>query len=91
MGGTSFDIGIVVQGGQKFYDFNPVIDRWLVSVPMVHLVALGAGGGSIARYERMYKTVEIGPQSAGSDPARVLRPRRPASDRHRRRPAARLS
>lgn len=68
MGGTSFDIGIVVQGGLKFYDFNPVIDRWLVSVPMVHLVALGAGGGSIARYERMYKTVEIGPQSAGSDP-----------------------
>ena len=31
-------------------------------------MALGAGGGSIARYERMYKTVEIGPQSAGSDP-----------------------
>lgn len=68
MGGTSFDIGIVVQGGVKYYDFNPVIDRWLVSVPMVHLVTLGAGGGSIARYERMYRTVEIGPQSAGSDP-----------------------
>jgi N-methylhydantoinase A len=68
MGGTSFDIGIVVQGGVKYYDFNPVIDRWLVSVPMVHLVTLGAGGGSIARYERMYKTIEIGPKSAGSDP-----------------------
>jgi N-methylhydantoinase A len=48
MGGTSFDIGIVVQGGVKYYDFNPIIDRWLVSVPMVHLVTLGAGGGSIA-------------------------------------------
>ena len=68
MGGTSFDIGIVVQGDLKYYDFNPVIDRWLVSVPMVHLRALGAGGGSIARYDRMYKTVEIGPKSAGSDP-----------------------
>ena len=68
MGGTSFDIGIVVQGGLKYYDFNPVIDRWLVSVPMVHLVTLGAGGGSIARFDRMYKTIEIGPQSAGSDP-----------------------
>jgi N-methylhydantoinase A len=68
MGGTSFDIGIVVDGGVKFYDFNPVIDRWLVSVPMVHLVTLGAGGGSIARFERMFGTVEIGPQSAGSDP-----------------------
>jgi N-methylhydantoinase A len=68
MGGTSFDIGIVDQGGVKHYDFNPVIDRWLVSVPMVHLVTLGAGGGSICSYERMFKTVKIGPQSAGSDP-----------------------
>jgi N-methylhydantoinase A len=68
MGGTSFDIGLVVQGGVKYYDFNPVIDRWLVSMPMVHLVTLGAGGGSIARFDRMYNTVEIGPRSAGSDP-----------------------
>ena len=68
MGGTSYDIGIVVEGGVKHYDFNPVIDRWLVSVPMVHLVTLGAGGGSIAAYDRMYNTVKCGPQSAGSDP-----------------------
>ena len=54
MGGTSYDIGIVVDGGIKHYDFNPVIDRWLVSVPMVHLVTLGAGGGSVASYDRMY-------------------------------------
>ncbi len=68
MGGTSFDIGIVDQGGVKHYDFNPVIDRWLVSIPMVHLVTLGAGGGSIARFDRMFNALEIGPQSAGSDP-----------------------
>jgi len=68
MGGTSFDIGIVDQGGVKHYDFNPVIDRWLVSIPMVHLVTLGAGGGSIARYDRLFGSIEIGPQSAGSDP-----------------------
>ncbi|WP_424193612.1 hydantoinase/oxoprolinase family protein [Ampullimonas aquatilis] len=68
MGGTSYDIGIVVEGGIKHYDFNPVIDRWLVSVPMVHLVTLGAGGGSMAKYDRMYKTVQCGPESAGSDP-----------------------
>ena len=68
MGGTSYDIGIVVEGGIKHYDFNPVIDRWMVSVPMVHLVTLGAGGGSIASYDRMYDTVAVGPKSAGSDP-----------------------
>lgn len=68
MGGTSFDIGIVVDGGEKHYDFNPVIDRWLVSVPMVHLVTLGAGGGSIASYDRIHESIKIGPESAGSDP-----------------------
>ena len=68
MGGTSYDIGIVVEGGIKHYDFNPVIDRWLVSVPMVHLVTLVAGGGSIASFDRMYNAVAVGPKSAGSDP-----------------------
>ena len=68
MGGTSFDIGIVAEGQEKHYDFQPVIDRWLVSVPMVHLVTLGAGGGSIAHFDRLYDRIKIGPQSAGSDP-----------------------
>src|SRR3546814_16452909 len=52
MGGTRFDIGNVDQGGVKHYDYNTVIDRWLVSIPMVHLVTLGAGGGSIAPSNR---------------------------------------
>jgi len=58
----------VVEGGVKNYDFNPVIERWLVSVPMIHLVTLGAGGGSICRYDRMHHTVQVGPTSAGSNP-----------------------
>ncbi|MCC6707847.1 MAG: hydantoinase/oxoprolinase family protein [Gammaproteobacteria bacterium] len=68
MGGTSFDIGLVTSDGVKFYDFNPVIDRWLVSTPMTYLHTLGAGGGSIARYDRLWGAVEVGPESAGSDP-----------------------
>jgi N-methylhydantoinase A len=68
MGGTSFDIGIITAGGEKHYDFNPVIDRWLVTVPMVHLVTLGAGGGSIAKYNRVFESIKVGPASAGSDP-----------------------
>jgi N-methylhydantoinase A len=68
MGGTSFDISLVVGGDVKFYDFYPVIDRWLCTVPMVHLISLGAGGGSIARFDPMYKGVEVGPESAGSEP-----------------------
>lgn len=68
MGGTSFDIGLVTADGVKFYDFNPVIDRWLVSTPMTYLHTLGAGGGSIARYDRMWNALAVGPESAGSDP-----------------------
>ncbi|MGB5504491.1 MAG: hydantoinase/oxoprolinase family protein [Polyangiales bacterium] len=68
MGGTSFDIGMIVEGGYKHYDFTPVIDRWLVTLPMVHLNTLGSGGGSIAKYDRVFKTVKVGPESAGSQP-----------------------
>jgi N-methylhydantoinase A len=68
MGGTSYDIGLVPADGVKHYDFMPVIDRWLVSVPMIHLVTLGAGGGSIAGYDRLHQSVKVGPRSAGSDP-----------------------
>ena len=92
MGGTSYDIGIVVDGGVKHYDFNPVIDRWLVSVPMVHLVTLGAGGGSIAAYDRMYKTVKVWPgkRRLRSRP-RLLRPWRSEAHRDRRGSGSRLS
>ena len=84
MGGTSFDIGLVVEGGVKHYDFNPVIERWLVTVPMIHLVTLGAGGGSICRYDRLHGTVQVGPIERGiRSRTRVLRPRWLVPDSYR--------
>ena len=68
MGGTSFDISLVVGGDVRFYDFNPVIDRWLCTTPMVHLLSLGAGGGSIAHVDPTFRSIEVGPESAGSEP-----------------------
>jgi N-methylhydantoinase A len=68
MGGTSFDIGLIAGGGIKFYEFTPVIDRWRVDVPMMFLSAIGAGGGSIARYNSTIKSITVGPESAGSEP-----------------------
>lgn len=67
MGGTSFDIGLVVAGSVRFYDFYPVIDRWRVQMPMMDISAIGAGGGSIARLDPVAGIV-VGPESAGSDP-----------------------
>jgi N-methylhydantoinase A len=67
MGGTSFDVGIVVQGSVRFYEFNPVIDRWRVQIPMMNMKAVGAGGGSIAGVDPV-AGVFVGPRSAGSTP-----------------------
>ncbi|OLT40003.1 hypothetical protein BJF85_06580 [Saccharomonospora sp. CUA-673] len=67
MGGTSFDVGIVVDGSVRFYDFHPVIDRWHVQIPMMDIAAIGAGGGSIARVDPI-TGIAVGPESAGSDP-----------------------
>ncbi len=69
MGGTSFDIGMVAEGSPRFYQFMPVIDRWLVDATIIDTHSIGAGGGSIARVnELIANRVEVGPESAGSMP-----------------------
>lgn len=69
MGGTSFDIGMVAEGSPRFYQFMPVIDRWLVDATIIDTLSIGAGGGSIARVnELIANRVEVGPESAGSMP-----------------------
>lgn len=69
MGGTSFDIGLVVQGETNFYQFIPLIDRWRVGISMIETKSIGAGGGSIAWVnEALGGMLQVGPQSAGSMP-----------------------
>ena len=59
-------------------------------VPVLDMIEVGAGGGSIARIDPLGLPV-VGPESAGSSPGRLLRPRRGAANGHRRRPPARVS
>jgi N-methylhydantoinase A len=66
MGGTSFDLGMVVDGSERTYDYDPVIDRWRVQVPLVAHWSIGAGGGSIAHVAD--GILKVGPQSAHSLP-----------------------
>ncbi|MEA2226904.1 MAG: hypothetical protein QOF04_534, partial [Solirubrobacteraceae bacterium] len=69
VGGTSFDIGLVVGDSVRNYEFNPVVDRWMVATTMLQSLSIGAGGGSIAWINRELGTrLEVGPQSAGSYP-----------------------
>jgi N-methylhydantoinase A len=69
MGGTSFDIGLVVKDSVRSYDFRPIIDRWMVGITMIKTLSIGAGGGSIASVnELLQNRVQVGPRSAGSMP-----------------------
>lgn len=69
MGGTSFDVGLVVKDSVRSYDFRPIIDRWMVGITMIKTLSIGAGGGSIASVNKLLQNrVEVGPRSAGSMP-----------------------
>ncbi|MCR4264543.1 hydantoinase/oxoprolinase family protein [Nitratireductor sp. ZSWI3] len=66
MGGTSFDITLTYEG---VTNLNKNIDflRYRIGVPMIQVETLGAGGGSIGWIDDM-GLLQVGPQSAGSDP-----------------------
>ena len=69
MGGTSFDVGLVVKDSVRSYDFRPIIDRWMVGITMIKTLSVGAGGGSIASINALLQNqVQVGPRSAGSLP-----------------------
>ena len=69
MGGTSFDLGVLVEGRPRFYSTRPVIDRWAVDLPLLEVQSIGTGGGSVAWLNEAFgNRLEVGPASAGSMP-----------------------
>lgn len=69
MGGTSTDIGMVADGRALTVDQSEV-DRWPILAPMIEILAIGAGGGSIAWIDAG-GALRVGPQSAGAEPGPV--------------------
>ncbi|MDP2728763.1 MAG: hydantoinase/oxoprolinase family protein [Dehalococcoidia bacterium] len=67
MGGTSFDFGMVLEGKERQYEFDPIIDRWRIQLPVISSISIGAGGGSIARLDEI-GNLKVGPESAGAMP-----------------------
>ncbi len=65
IGGTSADI-CLLRGGQIALTQRGHIGEWPLPLPMVDMVTIGAGGGSIARLSNGALTV--GPASAGAVP-----------------------
>ena len=69
VGGTSFDVGMVVGSSIRSYEFRPIIDKWMVGISMLQTTTMGAGGGSMAWLnELLGGRLEVGPRSAGSYP-----------------------
>ncbi|WP_273521036.1 hydantoinase/oxoprolinase family protein [Rhodosalinus sediminis] len=70
MGGTSFDVSLIA-GGETVLSPQTAIDFGLVvRTPMIEIATIGAGGGSIASVDAG-GLLQIGPESAGSDPGPV--------------------
>ena len=65
MGGTSFDVGLIV-GGKPLVSTNHTAGGYHLSTPMVDIRAVGAGGGSIAWVDN--GLLRVGPESAGAGP-----------------------
>lgn len=65
MGGTSFDVGLIVEG-TPVHSEDAVFDKYHTLAPMMAIETIGAGGGSIARV--IDGELLVGPQSAGAVP-----------------------
>ena len=70
MGGTSFDVGLLI-GGYWRNMLDPVVERFHISWPMLDIASIGAGGGTIARVDPLTGQLLVGPKSAGADPGPV--------------------
>ncbi|MEE2745579.1 MAG: hydantoinase/oxoprolinase family protein [Pseudomonadota bacterium] len=70
MGGTSFDVSLVAEGESSLAAQTSVDFGLVVRTPMIEITTIGAGGGSIAWVDRG-GLIQIGPESAGSDPGPV--------------------
>ena len=68
-GGTSTDVAVVVDG-EPSLTTEGTIGRYPCKIPMIDIVTVGAGGGSIA-WISPEGTLKVGPRSAGADPGPI--------------------
>jgi N-methylhydantoinase A len=65
-GGTSTDVSVVIDG-EPTLTTEGSVGAFPSKIPMIDVVTVGAGGGSIA-WVSPEGTLKVGPQSAGADP-----------------------
>lgn len=65
VGGTTFKVGLLIDG-EWSVSRETIINQYSLMIPMIDLVSIGSGGGSIAWTD--HSRLRVGPISAGSDP-----------------------
>jgi N-methylhydantoinase A/oxoprolinase/acetone carboxylase beta subunit len=65
-GGTSTDVGVVLDG-EPALTTEGSVGAYPSKIPMIDVVTVGAGGGSVAHLSRE-GGLKVGPRSAGADP-----------------------
>src|SRR6266704_3852578 len=68
MGGTSTDVALL--SGETQITTESRVAGLPISVPMLEIHTVGAGGGSIARFD-VGGALRVGPESAGADPGPI--------------------
>lgn len=67
MGGTSFEVGLIVNG-QPTLAGQQIIDKYTFHSTHLDLRSIACGGGSVAWADPDSDSLRVGPQSAGSNP-----------------------
>jgi len=68
MGGTSTDVALL--SGETQITIEARVAGFPIAVPMLEIHTVGAGGGSIARFDAG-GALRVGPESAGADPGPI--------------------
>lgn len=69
VGGTSTDVAII-ENYKPMYTSASMVESYPVKTPMLDIVTVGSGGGSIA-WTDPYGSLKVGPRSAGADPGPI--------------------
>ncbi|HLS82123.1 MAG TPA: hydantoinase/oxoprolinase family protein [Steroidobacter sp.] len=70
MGGTSFDVGLIM-GGEPLVQREVAITRRIFNLPTLVMDTIAAGMGMYVTVDPITRRIAIGPESAGADPGPV--------------------
>lgn len=70
MGGTSFDVGLIM-GGEPMLDREVTVTRRLFNLPTLVMDTVGAGMGMYVSIDPLTQRITLGPGSAGAEPGPV--------------------